>query len=116
MQDADRFARVVLATTLVLAAAANALLMAPAVIHRFVFHRRMRLQLVEVSSALAQGGLLLVFCAVVGTCLLALDAILARSMAIGLTAAVAVWFALFWFVLPLILRRGSARPSRPGRS
>lgn len=111
MSEAGPFPRIVLAVTLVLAALANALLIAPAVIHRFVFHRHLRQRLVEVSSRLAQGALILVLGAVVGTCLLALDAVLPRALAVTVTAGVTAWFLCFWFALPLVLRRGAREPA-----
>jgi hypothetical protein len=98
--------RTVYVITLLLSAGAAALLIAPVAFHRMVFRRRQKDDLVEVSSRLAIGGLIALFLAMVGAVLLILDVVLGNALAGVLTAVVAVWFVLLWFVLPLPARRG----------
>lgn len=98
--------RTVYVTTLLLAAAAAALLIAPVAFHRLVFRRQQKDDLVQTSNRLALAGLVALFLAMVGAVLLILDVVLGNVLAAVLTAAVAVWFLVLWFVLPLPARNG----------
>jgi Family of unknown function (DUF6328) len=93
--------RTVYVITLLLAAAAAALLIAPVAFHRLVFRRRQKDDLVTMSNRLAIAGLVVLFLAMVGAVLLILDVVLGNLLAGVLTALVAAWFMLLWFVLPL---------------
>ena len=117
MQAAGTFTHALLAVAILTSACATALLIAPVAIHRLVFHRRLKSRLVTAASALAQGGLALLLVAMLATCLLALDAVLDRALAVLLTALTGLWFIGFWAVLPLVLRRrpGSAPPEHVPR-
>jgi Family of unknown function (DUF6328) len=98
--------RAVYVVTLLLATAAAALLIAPVPFHRLVFRRRQKDDLVETGNRLALAGLVALFLAMVGAVLLILDVVLGNLLAAVLTAAVAVWFLVLWFVLPLPARNG----------
>jgi Family of unknown function (DUF6328) len=98
--------RAVYVITLLLAAASAALLIAPVAFHRMVFRRRQKDDLVEAGNRLALGGLVTLCLAMVGAVLLILDVVLGNLLAVLLTALVAVWFLLLWFVLPLPARIG----------
>jgi hypothetical protein len=117
LQQSDAFARRLLAVTLVLAACSTALLIAPVAVHRATFQRRLKAELVRAASQLARGGLLFLMLAMIGACLLALDAVLARSTAVAVTTGVLVVFAGLWIVLPAVLRRtrGSVEDEPPER-
>jgi hypothetical protein len=97
--------------TLLLSAAAAALLIAPVAFHRLVFRRRQKDDLVDVTNRLAIGGLVALFLAMVSAVLLILDVVLGNAWAVPLTVVVALWFLLLWFVLPLPARR-SGREQR----
>ncbi|MFC5999482.1 DUF6328 family protein [Quadrisphaera sp. GCM10027208] len=114
MQDADPFTRRVLVATIVCAALATALLIAPVALHRTVFRRGLKEELVRISSRLAAGGLVLLGLTMLGGCLLAVDALVDRPVAFVLTAGVGVWFLVFWAVLPVRVRtRGRGAGSAP---
>lgn len=115
MQDAGSFTHTLLAVAILASAGATGLLIAPVAFHRLVFHRRLKESLVSTASNLAQGGLMLLLVALVATCLLALDAILSRGLAIGLTAGTAIWFIGFWYLLPITVRRRSNGQRGEGR-
>ncbi|HVQ93065.1 MAG TPA: DUF6328 family protein [Mycobacteriales bacterium] len=106
----QRFAEVtalqktVYVTTLMLAAVAAALLIAPVPFHRMVFRRQQKDDLVAISNRLAIGGLVALFLAMVGAVLLILDVVVGNALAAVLTGFTAVWFLLLWFVLPLPYR------------
>lgn len=105
MHDADRFSQVLLSVTIVFAALATGLLIAPVAVHRTAFRRGLKDEIVRTSSRLATGGLFFLVLTMLGGCLLALDSLLSRGTALAATAAVALWFAGFWLLLPLAVRR-----------
>lgn len=115
IQDAGPFERRLLATTLLLAALATSLLIAPVALHRTVFQRHLKEILVHTSSRLAVGGLALLLAAMLGGCLLALDALLSRTTAFVITGAVSLWFLGFWLLMPLRLRQRGLREARGDR-
>jgi len=94
----DRYLYVV---TLMLCAAATALLIAPAAFHRVVYRKRLKLHLVQVANRLALFGLALLVLAMTSAILLILDVVLGFSPALLLAAAALGWFALWWFVVPV---------------
>ncbi|MFP5336036.1 MAG: DUF6328 family protein [Actinomycetes bacterium] len=104
MQDADRFSHLLLSGTIVSAALATALLIAPVALHRTVFRQGLKEQLVRTSSRLASGGLVLLALTMLGGCLLAVDTLMSRPAAVAVTVGVAVWFLLFWVALPVAIR------------
>lgn len=111
-QDADGFTHAVFAVTLVVTAMATGLLIAPVSVHRLVYRRLLRLELVTAASRMAIGGLVLMLFAVAGALLLALDVVVPRGAAVAIVVVVVGWFAVFWYVVPLAVRRGAvSRPS-----
>jgi hypothetical protein len=106
-QDADQFTHDVYAGTLVAAALAVALFLAPVSFHRIVFQQRLRDRLVRIAHHLAGAGLVFLIVAMCGGVLLALDVVLSRTVAIVVVAIVLVWFLAFWYVLPAYVRRAS---------
>jgi heme O synthase-like polyprenyltransferase len=104
-QEAGDFAHIVFAVTLVLTAMAAGLLIAPVSVHRMVYRRRLRPELVRTAARMAVGGLVLMLGSVAGGLLLALDVVLPRQSAIAVVIGVMVWFSVFWYVVPFELRR-----------
>lgn len=87
--------------TFLLAAATSALLIAPTAFHRLRFRRHDKQRMLFVSTRLVIAGLVLLALAMTGVVFL-VTAVLYRSAAAGVAAAaVALWFAWFWFGLPL---------------
>ena len=107
--NAGEFEQRLLAATLVLAAMATALLIAPVALHRTVFQHGLKQEVVAASSRLAAAGLVLLLLTMLGGCLLALDILLARSTAYLVTTGVALWFLVFWLLIPVRLRLRSHR-------
>jgi heme O synthase-like polyprenyltransferase len=104
-QEAGDFSHIVFAVTLVLTAMAAGLLIAPVSVHRMVYRRRLRPELVRTAARMAVGGLVLMLGSVAGGLLLALDVVLPRQGAIAVVVGVMVWFSVFWYVVPFELRR-----------
>jgi cobalamin synthase len=102
----DDLQRSIYVVTLLLCAGATALLIAPVSLHRAMFRRGRKREVVESAAKLAKGGLLLLFLAVVGALLFIFDVVLSRGLAVVLTVAAGVVFMSFWYVLPWrVLRR-----------
>lgn len=104
-QEAGAYTHGVFAATLVVTAMATALLIAPVSVHRLVYRRQLRDELIRVAAKMAMGGLFFMLLAVVGGLLLALDVVLSRTTTLAVVAAVAVWFSVFWYLVPLAVRR-----------
>jgi len=92
-------------TTLVLAAAATALLLAPVAYHRLVFRRHRKEQLVQDANILAILGLAAVGLAVSAAVLLVVSYVDQGATVVLIALFVACLFAVLWFVLPLARRR-----------
>jgi hypothetical protein len=95
------FQRDTYVVTLMLCAAAAALLIAPAAFHRVVYGRRLKQHLVQVANRLALSGLALLLLSLVSAVFLVMDVVLGMVPAIVLAAGMFAWFTLWWFVLPL---------------
>jgi hypothetical protein len=88
--------------TLMLTAAATGLLIAPVGYHRITFRQRMRPELVTAANWLALGGLFFLLLAMTSSILFITDVVLDRRAALVLTGVAALWFLVFWFLLPVV--------------
>ena len=82
----------------------RSLLIAPAAFHRVVYRQRLKQHLVRAANRLALCGLVLLLLSLVSAVLLVMDVVLGLGPAIGLASGVLVWFAIWWFVLPVTSR------------
>jgi hypothetical protein len=108
-----QFQRYVYVLTLMLCAAAAALLIAPAAFHRVVYRRRLKHHLVRIANRLALSGLVLLLLALVSALLLILDVVIGLGPALLLTAGALGWFAAWWFGLPAWSRIRHGVPADP---
>jgi putative flippase GtrA len=97
--------KVVYVSTLLAAATATALLIAPVSHHRRVFRQGRKPQLVQVASALAQAGLAALLIAITGAVFLVVNVVAGLGWAVGLTAGVAVLYVVLWYLFPLVAHR-----------
>jgi hypothetical protein len=96
-------------STVVLATASAALLIAPAAWHRVLFRQRRREEILRVANWCAISGLALLAAAMTGTVLLiALIVLGAGWGSAALGVCVGLLFAVLWFLLPLRTRIRSA--------
>jgi hypothetical protein len=109
----DATQRWIYVVTLLLATATTALLVAPVAVHRMVFHRGVKPQLVTLSHRLASTGLVSLAMTLVGAVLLVLDLAIGRGPAIVIAAVAVLMFAVLWYVLPLPLRREKPAEDEP---
>jgi hypothetical protein len=82
-----------------------ALLVAPVAVHRLVFQRGRKRELVRVGHRLALSGLVSLAATMLAGMLLVLDVVIGRLPAASVTAALAAVFLALWVGLPLRLRR-----------
>ncbi len=87
--------------SLIAAATATALLIAPASYHRLVFRQGLKAELVRYASALALVGLGFLLIAIAGAVFLVVNVVSGTLVAGILTAAVAVLYVTLWYVVPI---------------
>jgi hypothetical protein len=106
--DVTDFQRDVYFVTLLAAAAASALFIAPTAYHRLVFREGYKPQLIEIGSKLAVGGLVCLAVAMNGAVLLVTDVLFERTTVIMTVAVTSSLYVGLWFGLGLMRR---LRPS-----
>lgn len=95
------FQRGVYVTTLILAAASVAQLAAPVAIHRALFGRRRKDELVVLTARLQISGLATMLLTLLGAVLLIVDFVLGIGPAVIVDVGLALIFGYLWVVLPL---------------
>jgi hypothetical protein len=103
------FQRDVYFATLLAAAAASALFVAPTAYHRLMFRERDKPRLVAISSKLALGGLACLAIAMNGAVLLVTDVLFDTATVAVTVAVTATLFLGLWFGLGLERRMGKER-------
>jgi hypothetical protein len=91
--------------TLISAAMAVVLLIAPVATHRLLFRRRQKDELVIVTARLAAGGLTFLSLAILGAVLLVVDLVAGAVAAALVVTGLGLMIALFWLAFPASLRR-----------
>lgn len=99
--------------TLVSAACAAVLLIAPVAVHRMLFRRNLKDAIVALASRLAAAGLLFLGVAVVMAVLFVVDVVAGLSAGIAVGAAVGMSVVALWVVLPLRVRKMHDAAQRP---
>ena len=89
---------------LMLAAAATALLIAPAAFHWVIYRRRLKQHLVHAANKLALAGLVLLLLAMISALVLILDVTTGMGTAVILALGMLTWFFTWWFILPAYIR------------
>jgi hypothetical protein len=90
--------------TLLCTAVATALLIAPSSHHRILWREGVREQRLELGNVLTIAGLIFLVPAMVGVVFVISDLLFGLTTALIVTALLALFFALLWFVLPLRYR------------
>jgi hypothetical protein len=108
--------RVVYICTLLAAAAASGLLIAPVSYHRRVFRQNRKGELVDISSRLAEGGLGCLLAAIIGAVFVVMDVVAGLALALSGAVAVGLFCGFLWYALPnLGSRRARSISYRQGR-
>lgn len=95
------FQRDVYVGTLLCAAISTVLFIAPVAVHRVMFRRHLKDELVEFTGGMAVGGLVFLALAMLGALLLIVDLVVGPVAAVSLTGAMALLFGYFWYLLPM---------------
>jgi hypothetical protein len=102
--------KVVYLITLLAAATATALLIAPVSHHRRVFRQGRKPQLVQMASVLAQLGLVALLIAITGAVFLVLNVVAGLGWAAGFAAGVAALYIGLWYLLPIFAHYDERHP------
>jgi Flp pilus assembly protein TadB len=108
ISDLDKTVYVI---TLVAAATATALLIAPVSDHRQVFRQGRKPELVRTASTLAQAGLGALLVAIIGAMFLVLDVVAGLGWATGLAVVITLLYLALWYLLPKLIRARGASES-----
>jgi predicted membrane channel-forming protein YqfA (hemolysin III family) len=96
--------RQVFFATFLCTTAATALLIAPSAYHRLRWRQHDKEQMLATANRLSIGGMVFLTLALVGASYLVADLLFHATAAVLVTAAVAGFFAWFWWGLPLLRR------------
>jgi hypothetical protein len=105
----DDVERGLFVAALLLSAGASICLIAPVALHRALFSRQLKHQVVLIASRFAIAGLGLLALAITCSVDLVLDLVLGRGVALGVSTGLAAVLVVAWVVVPLT-RRGSHPP------
>ncbi|MEV7617822.1 DUF6328 family protein [Streptomyces sp. NPDC089799] len=110
--DVDRAIYVI---TVLLGAATVGALVGPVSFHRLVAGRRRKPETVAWASRMTIVGIVLLYLTMASACLLILRVVLPDTLALVLMVVMALWFALWWFAVPLWARQRVTRASGTSR-
>ncbi len=109
--DLDDYQRGTYLVLVVMAALATILFVAPVSLHRLLFRRRLKPQLVDAGHWFARAGLVALALTLAGVTMLLFDVVLSRTAGHVVGGALLVVIAVAWLVLPqVIARRATADP------
>jgi hypothetical protein len=101
----DSVGRAVYFISLLAAAGASALLIAPSSYHRLHFRSGNKERILFTSNRMAIAGLAFLELSITGAIFVIAGLLFNNGVAAIVAAAVAVWFTYFWYVLPLMRKR-----------
>lgn len=107
--DLDDYQRGVYLVLVVLAVAATGFIVAPVSLHRILFRRGLKREVVASADALAQTGLAMLALVLAGAALLLFDVVVDRTAGVVAGAAVLVGLTVTWVAVPLRLARRAPR-------
>ena len=105
----DTYQRNLYLVLVLLAVLATALLLTPVSLHRVLFRRRLKPQLVSWGNLFARTGLFVLALVLAGGAMLLFDVVLGRSAGRVVGAAAIVVLFGFWWVLPEVIGRRRGR-------
>jgi len=110
--DLDDYQRNLYLALVAVALLATALIVAPVSLHRELFRRHMKPELVQSGNVLAKAGLIALSAALVGVGSLLFDVVVSRVAGLTVAAATAGLLVGAWWVLPRVLvsRHEARRP------
>ena len=103
--ELDDYQRIVYLVLVVTAVVATALIVAPVSVHRALFRKQMKRNIVTLADRLTRIALGVLALVMTGATLLVFDVVVGRTEGIVAGACVLVVLAIVWVVLPEVLRR-----------
>ena len=103
--ELDDYQRIVYLVLVVTAVVATALIVAPVSVHRALFRKQMKRNIVTLADRLTRIALGVLALVMTGATLLVFDVVVGRAEGIVAGACVLVVLAIVWVVLPEVLRR-----------
>lgn len=103
--DASSFQRAAYYLTLLAAAVASGLLIAPAAQHRVLFRQHNKEPLLRRSNTYALAGIIVLAVAITAAIMMVVDFLFGRSLALLTAGAVATLLGWWWVASPLLQRR-----------
>lgn len=100
--------------TVLAAAVAAALLIAPVSHHRRVFRQGRKPELVHWADRVAQAGLVALLVTMSGAVFLVLDVLKGIALALPLTVAVIIVYCLLWYLMPILVYSDTPRSNDTG--
>ncbi|MEN0128714.1 MAG: DUF6328 family protein [Brevundimonas sp.] len=101
----DTYQRNLYLVLVVLAVVATALIVTPVAMHRALFHRRLKAELVTIGARFARLGLVTLALVLAGGAMLLFDVVLSRASGIVVGATSLVVLGICWWLLPRLLGR-----------
>ncbi len=111
--DLDAYQRNLYLELVVLAVVTTGLIVAPVSLHRILFRKRLKRELVTAADRLARAGLATLALVLSGSTMLLFDVVVGRTEGIIAGATVLVALTVLWLVVPLRLARLSGESPRP---
>ena len=98
-------------TLVILAAVATGLIVAPVSLHRILFRKHLKAELVSAADRLARDGLVVLALVIAGTTFLVFDVVVGRTGALAAGGSVLAMLTVYWLVVPLRLSRRASSVS-----
>jgi hypothetical protein len=108
-EDLDGYQRTLYLVLVLLAVLTTGLITAPVSLHRILFGKRLKRELVVSGDRLARSGLFTLSLTIAGAAMLVFDVVAGRAAGWVVGAAVQVLLAVFWLVYPLRVTRASGQ-------
>ncbi|WP_286217815.1 DUF6328 family protein [Paraoerskovia sediminicola] len=107
--DLDDHQRTVYLVLVLLAALATGLVVAPVSLHRILFRRHRKVELVTVADRLARAGLAVLSLVISGCVMFMFDVVVGRAAGWWAGGATLAMITVLWLVVPLRLTQGASR-------
>jgi Family of unknown function (DUF6328) len=106
--ELTEFQQNVYLVALLSAAGAVSMMIGPVAYHRMLFRQRRKPEIVRIAHRMTSAGLAFMVISMVSSVFLVVDFIVNKAAAGIVTGVVAVWFVVWWAVLPWLRRRDEA--------
>lgn len=107
--DLDDYQRTVYLVLVVVAAVATVLIVAPVSLHRLLFRRGLKAELVGAGNVFARAGLVVLALELAGVPMFLFDVVVSREAGRVVGASVLTLLVLAWWVLPRVMGRRARR-------